>query len=95
MIVRIVRMTFREDSINDFLELFGEIKMHIASVDGCLVLELLSDIHHPNVFTTYSHWENEDKLNRYRDSELFGDVWPKTKKMFAEKPVAHSYRIQR
>ena len=39
---------------------------------------------------TYSHWESEEALNKYRDSELFKSVWSFTKALFAEKPQAFS-----
>ncbi|MBK6263896.1 antibiotic biosynthesis monooxygenase [Marivirga sp. S37H4] len=91
MIIRLVRMTFKEDKIQDFLELFNEYKEAIRNQPGCTHLELLKDIHHPNSYSTYSHWQSEEELNNYRHSETFGKVWPATKALFSEKPVAHSF----
>jgi len=51
---------------------------------------LLNDIDTPNIFFTYSHWRSVEDLNRYRDSALFADVWPRTKVLFAAKPEAWS-----
>ena len=39
-------------------------------------------------FFTFSHWESEADLNAYRESALFGEVWPKTKALFYDKPQA-------
>ena len=94
MIVRVVRMTFREGSENDFLLVFETNKDKIRSFDGCSHLDLLRDIHNPNIFTTYSHWDNEECLNAYRDSVLFLEVWAKTKQLFSDSPEAHSYTVQ-
>lgn len=91
MIVRIVRMTFQEESVAAFLEIFNESKNKIRSFPGCLYLELLRDVENPHVMSTYSHWDSETDLNAYRQSAVFGDVWPKTKLLFGDKPVAHSY----
>ncbi|MEO9806668.1 MAG: antibiotic biosynthesis monooxygenase family protein [Reichenbachiella sp.] len=91
MIIRVVRMTFREDAIDDFLQIFDKSKEKIRAFEGCNHLQLLSDAHAPNVYSTYSIWNNEDGLNAYRDSDLFGQVWPETKRLFAASPVAHSY----
>jgi heme-degrading monooxygenase HmoA len=41
-------------------------------------------------FYTYSYWQDEVSLNNYRKSALFEVVWPKTKAMFDQKPIAHS-----
>lgn len=39
---------------------------------------------------TYSHWENEQALDQYLDSELFKTVWSFTKALFSEKPQVFS-----
>jgi len=94
MIIRIVRMTFQTDKVKDFIAIFEKNKEAIRNQPGCNHLELWQDKNSPNVFSTYSLWENEDYLNNYRSSETFGKVWPATKVLFAEKPVASSH-IQR
>jgi quinol monooxygenase YgiN len=92
MIIRIVRMTFKETSIDAFLKIFDASKDKIRNRPGCRHLELLEDHSSENIFSTYSIWESEDDLNDYRNSDLFGAVWPDTKLLFAEKPIAHSYQ---
>ena len=62
----------------------------IRSFDGCSHLELWQQAGTSNVFFTYSWWESEDHLNKYRFSELFKDTWAKTKALFAAKPEAWS-----
>ncbi|OOG75247.1 putative quinol monooxygenase [Algoriphagus sp. A40] len=90
MLVRIVRMTFRPDEVEAFLENFEANKNLIRNFPGCSHLELWQDHSEKNIFTTYSHWENEEALNQYRDSELFKSVWSFTKALFSEKPIAFS-----
>jgi quinol monooxygenase YgiN len=90
MLIRIVRMTFREEAVDAFLENFEANKENIRNFSGCRHLELWQDENHKNIFLTYSHWESEEALNQYRDSELFKSVWSFTKTLFAEKPVAFS-----
>lgn len=91
MIVRIVRMTFKPEKTEEFLDIFRNSKEKIRAFEGCNHVELLQDLHHPNIYSTYSLWDSEEHLNKYRDSELFGQVWPDTKKLFAEKPQAWSH----
>ncbi len=90
MIIRIVKMTFAPEKASEFLEIFNASKLLIRNMEGCTHLELLNDIKSPNVFFTFSHWQTENDLNNYRDSELFEIVWPKTKKLFAAKAEAWS-----
>ena len=42
------------------------------------------------VFFTYSHWDGEDHLDAYRNSELFRTVWRSTRKLFRAAPSAWS-----
>lgn len=90
MIVRIVKMTFKPDKVNDFLNVFHTYKTYIRNQPGCTHLDLLNDISNPAIFFTYSKWDAEADLNRYRDSELFKNVWAQTKILFAEKAEAWS-----
>ena len=90
MIHRIVKMTFRQEEIHNFKELFQEVYPKISTFEGCKGVELLQDVNHPNVFFTYSFWESEAHLNKYRYSELFKATWERTKAKFAEKAEAWS-----
>lgn len=90
MIIRIVKMTFREAEIEAFTTLFETRKALIRGFEGCLHLELWQDAHQPNVFCTYSHWESEAHLDKYRFSELFKDTWARTKALFLAPPEATS-----
>lgn len=90
MLIRIVRMTFRQEEISVFLENFEANKQSIRNFPGCQHLELWQDDNSENIFMTYSHWESEEALNQYRDSELFKSVWSFTKALFSEKPRAFS-----
>lgn len=88
MIKRIVKMSFRPDKVEEFITIFKENRVFIASFKGCSHVELLQDKSQSNLFFTYSVWENESFLNEYRGSELFDMVWNKTKTLFNEKPEA-------
>ena len=90
MIVRIVKLRFRESEIPTFLANFEKQKHQIRSSQGCTFLELYRDLNDPNVFFTYSHWRAPEDLENYRNSQFFKGVWSTTKKMFAGKPEAWS-----
>ena len=90
MIVRIVKMSFHEDKISNFLENFEAIKEKIRNVPGNRLLELYQDKIDKTIFFTYSYWETEQDLENYRNSELFFEIWTDTKKLFNNKPEAWS-----
>src|SRR5688500_17171863 len=90
MLIRVVRMTFREEETAAFLEIFSQSRDRIRNYPGCRHLELWQDAHKPFVFSTYSHWDSEEDLNHYRQSELFAGVWAATKNLFAAQPQAFS-----
>ena len=90
MITRIVRMEFQPEKVDAFLEIFNENKKMIRHFPGVHHLELHRDLNQQNVFYTYSLWDNQEALDAYRHSELFGSVWPRTKALFAKKPQAFS-----
>ena len=90
MIRRIVKLTFEPEKVPEFQDLFEATKHFIRGFDGCQHLELLQQVAPSNVFFTYSFWENEEALERYRNSDLFKTTWKKTKALFADKPQAWS-----
>ena len=90
MFVRIVKMSFHEDKIDDFLQNFHQVKDKIRNFEGNNFLELYQDKHQPGVFFTYSVWDEEQALENYRHSELFQEVWGFTIQLFNAKPEAWS-----
>lgn len=90
MLVRIVKMGFYKQNIEVFLQNFDDTKTMIRGFDGCSFLELYRDKKDPSIFFTYSYWESEDALEKYRKSELFNSVWGKIKPLFSIRPEAWS-----
>ena len=84
MIVRVVKMTFRPEECERFLELFEGWRHKIRAFPGCRYLELLHATDDSRVFMTYSEWESETDLGNYRKSDVFASVWPTVKTMFEE-----------
>ena len=88
--IRIVKMTFDPDRVNEFLANFEKVKNEIRSFEGVQHLELLNDKNKSNIYFTYSIWKDEACLEKYRYSDLFKSVWAVTKPMFIEKAEAWS-----
>ncbi|MDH3322918.1 MAG: antibiotic biosynthesis monooxygenase [Flavobacteriaceae bacterium] len=90
MFVRIVKMSFDENKIDEFLSDFQLVKDKIRAFEGCQFLELYQDKNLKNIFFTYSYWDTQQDLDNYRKSDLFIKVWSKTKTLFNAKPEAWS-----
>ncbi|REH50400.1 hypothetical protein C7448_10411 [Tenacibaculum gallaicum] len=90
MFVRIVKMSFQPEKIEEFLNNFNSKKEFIRNSPGCRLLELYRDKTNPDIFFTYSYWDTEQDLENYRSSDLFKGVWAQTKALFNAKPLAWS-----
>jgi len=90
MILRIVKMTFKPESIGQFLEIFKTSSPSIRQFPGCRYVELVRDSNTPTIFFTISHWDSENDLDIYRNSELFSRTWNQTRKLFSDKAEAWS-----
>lgn len=93
MIKRLVKLTFHENNIEDFKEIFENSKHKIRAMTGCQHVELLQDKTHPHIFFTLSLWDTEGSLEDYRQSELFKTTWAKTKILFSDKPAAWTTEV--
>lgn len=90
MFVRIVKMSFQSEKIEEFLANFNTKKEFIRNSPGCQLLELYRDKNNSDIFFTYSYWDTEQDLENYRNSDLFKGVWAQTKVLFNDKPLAWS-----
>tara|TARA_B100000925_G_C21733805_1_gene356278 strand:- start:84 stop:368 length:285 start_codon:yes stop_codon:yes gene_type:complete len=90
MIIRIVKLSISKKNTNDFINLFNDNKSKILSFKGCLKVELLKNEGDDEIFFTYSHWDNHQSLENYRNSNTFKMIWKTTKTYFCDKPMAWS-----
>ena len=66
MIIRIVKLSFQEDKLADFLAHFENVKWEVASFPGCQGMRLLQDLKNPNRVMTDREGESEEALENYR-----------------------------
>ncbi len=91
MIIRIVKLTFKEENVETFKTYFPTVSDQIRHQPGCNLLQAWQDIHKPNIFFTYSLWDSETDLNNYRDSAFFGVFWKTVKPWFGDKAEVWSF----
>ena len=90
---RLVKLTLKEEHVNDFITHFDTVKDKINAFPGCNGMKLLSDENTPGIVFTYSEWESDDDLENYRTSELFSSIWPTVKQWFDQKAEAWSTEV--
>lgn len=90
MIVRIVKMKFKPEFIQEFKILFKVVNEKIAGFEGCTTVKLLQHDTDKTIFFTISNWESAQHLDNYRNSDLFKSTWAKVKPHFSVKAEAWS-----
>ena len=88
MIIRIVKMEFKKELVDEFIEIFEGVCPLIKKQRGCHRLDLLRDVSDLSIFFTYSTWSSETDLEAYRQSELFKTTWARTKRLFSQRAQA-------
>lgn len=88
--IRIVRLSFHPQYVEEFRIFFDERKMLIRNFPGCNCLELWQDQKEAGVFYTYSNWDKAADLESYRSSKLFENTWAQVKQWFSDAPQAFS-----
>ena len=89
-ITRIVKMKFKAPEVENFKQIFHESYPKIAVFEGCQNVQIFCHAEDTQTMFTISHWESEQALELYRQSELFKSTWAKTKALFEEKAQAWS-----
>lgn len=88
--IRIVQLHIKEEAIATFQEVFTAHQNLITAFEGCHKLELWQVTDNAQKFITYSIWEDETALIRYRNSDLFTNLWTRVKPLFESKAEAWS-----
>jgi heme-degrading monooxygenase HmoA len=60
---------------------------------GCLSEELLKCVENPGEYISYSEWESQEKIDRYRESKAHEDIKQHTRRLQGERPIVKRYEI--
>jgi quinol monooxygenase YgiN len=93
MITRIVKLSFKDTEVANFLSFFDQTKEAVVQFPGCRGMKLLNDQNSPCIFFTYSQWESEEALENYRNSDLFQIIWPRLKIGFNQRAEAWTCKV--
>jgi len=65
-------MHFTEAGVEEFLGFLKTNKLSIRHFSGLFAPSIAKGAADPLSFSTLSHWDNQESLDQYRQSELFG-----------------------
>ncbi len=68
MFVRIVKLSFLDKHVHEFITIFENSKLNIRNFEGCQFLEINSI---PIYFSHNNYWNSKGNLNNYRHSVFF------------------------
>jgi quinol monooxygenase YgiN len=88
MLTRVVKLSIQPHMVESFMKIFHENKMTILNAQGLNNLDLFADQNDGTIMFTISHWENEECIQMYRDSEYFRNLWSQLKPLFNNKAEA-------
>ncbi len=89
MITRIVKLSFQNQYCPHFESMFPKIQQIVFSSKGCKEVKLLKSME-KGLYFTYSHWDTEQSLEDYRQSDVFKKIWSDFKTNFKDAPQAWS-----
>ena len=74
-IVRLIYVTVKNDQVKQAIDLW---KNHCAPLmikqPGCLSEKLLECVDAPGEFISYSEWDSQDNIDKYRKSEAHAEI---------------------
>jgi heme-degrading monooxygenase HmoA len=74
-IVRLIYVTVNSNQVNDAIKLW---KDHCAplmiSQPGCLSEKLLECVDAPGEFISYSEWDSQENIDKYRNSDAHSEI---------------------
>jgi quinol monooxygenase YgiN len=88
MILRVVKMVVDQNKIDVFNHFMSNVKMEKIKLEGCVHYDHFGDKQYQNVFYSYTIWESERYLNKYRKSELFREVSSTLRSLCLTEPTA-------
>jgi quinol monooxygenase YgiN len=94
-IVRLIYVTVKENQVKDAIRLW---KDHCAPLmiqqPGCLSEQLLECVDAPGEFISYSEWDNQANIDKYRASDAHGEIQKHARGLQGGKATVKRYEIK-
>jgi heme-degrading monooxygenase HmoA len=94
-IVRMIYVTVKSDQVKDAINLW---KNHCAPLmikqPGCLSEKLLECVDAPGEFISYSEWDNQANIDKYRTSSAHSEIQQHARGFEGGKTTVKRYEIK-
>ena len=87
----IVSMTVKKGFVDDAVAVLKEIVDRMKEADGCLSVQLVEDVVHPEKFKIYEKWDSLDKQKDFTKYLQTEGLFSKLKETLNEGPSAETY----
>jgi len=88
MILRVVKMELIETKIGLFERFMSNLKDEKLRQEGCLHHDIFCDKDNNSIYFSYTIWNNEKSLKKYKKSELFKVVSQTIRSFCVKEPLA-------
>lgn len=94
-IVRLIYVTVKNDQVKQAIDLW---KNHCAPLmikqPGCLSEKLLECIDAPGEFISYSEWDSQENIDKYRKSEAHAEIQKHVRGLQGGQATVKRYEIK-
>jgi len=94
-IVRLIYVTVKEDQVKQAIELW---KNHCAPLmiqqSGCLSEKLLECVDAPGEFISYSEWDSQESIDKYRSSDAHAEIQRHARGLQGGRATVKRYEIK-
>ena len=94
-IVRLIYVTVKDDQVKQAIDLW---KNHCAPLmikePGCLSEKLLECTDAPGEFISYSEWENQESIDKYRSSEAHAEIQKHARGLQGGRATVKRYEVK-
>jgi len=94
-IVRLIYVTVKSDQVKQAIDLW---KNHCAPLmiqqPGCLSEELLECTDEPGEFISYSEWDSQASIDKYRSSEAHAEIQKHARGLHGGKATVKRYEVK-
>lgn len=93
MIKIVAKFTVKEDKIEEFKNIAGELVAETRKEKGCISYELFQELNDAKGLTFIEEWENQDTLDCHMESKHFNEIFPKLAAIQEKDPDVIMYRL--
>lgn len=88
MILRIVKMEVDDTRIDFFENFMNNLSEEKLTLEGCLHHDFFCEKDNRNMYYSYTIWQSEKFLNKYKKTDLFKEVTRTLRHICIKEPIA-------